>query len=54
VASRKTVIVRKRVQQVTHPVPLPADIYVKDLRPLLSPPPPLASFLLSIPWVGEV
>lgn len=41
------VIVRKRVWQVTHSVPLPADIYVKDLRPL-----PLA--LLSILWVGEV
>lgn len=39
--SRKKVIVRKRVRQVTHPVPLPADLYVKDLMPLLSPLSPL-------------
>jgi hypothetical protein len=51
VGSRKTVIVRKIAASIAHPVPLPADIYVKDLRPLLSPPAPS---LLSIPWVGEV
>jgi hypothetical protein len=44
---------KKKVRQVTHsvPVPVPADIYVKDLKTLLSV---LPFPLLSIVWVGEV